>query len=359
MPGIYLEPVGLIHGSAAHEAVALGAALPLAGSSYIAFAAVRLWEGEPGNIKHAIVRISTIQAIDEPRVQDLLVRLAEPRPPVAGVSMDGPRIMGIVNVTPDSFSDGGDHFEPEAAIAHARKLAAEGADFIDIGAESTRPGSSPVAQDEELQRLLPVLKGLAGLAVPLSADTRKPEVMREAAAAGASVINDVSALSFAPDSLSTAAELKLPTVLLHAQGNPQTMQDNPVYGDVVIEVYDFLESRMEAAAAAGIPRDRIIADPGIGFGKTLANNLSLLQSVAIFHGLGVPLLAGTSRKGFVQKLTGAEGPKEAAAGSIAAALDAVSQGVQIVRVHDVHATCQALSLWKSLRGRPNIATPDL
>jgi len=358
MPGIYLEPVGLLHGAAAQEAIALGAALPLAASPYIAFSAVRLWEGEAGNVKHAIVRISTIQAIDEPRVKDLLSRLAEPRPPIAGVSMDSPRIMGIVNVTPDSFSDGGDHFEPEAAIAHARKLAAEGADFIDIGAESTRPGSSPVAQDEELERLLPVLKGLAGLTVPLSADTRKPQIMREAAAAGAAILNDVSALSFAPDSLSTAAELKLPTVLLHAQGDPQTMQDNPVYGDVIIEVYDFLESRIEAAAAAGIPRDRIIADPGIGFGKTLANNLSLLQSIGIFHGLGVPLLAGTSRKGFVQKLTGAEGPKEAVAGSIAAALDAVSQGVQIVRVHDVHATRQALSLWKSLRGGPNIATPD-
>ncbi len=357
MPGIYLEPVGLLYGPVAQEALALGAALPLAGSSSIAFAAVRLWEGEPGNVKHAIVRVSTMQAIDEPRVKDLLDRIAAPRAAVAGVSMDSPRIMGIVNVTPDSFSDGGDHFEPEAAIGHARKLAAEGADFIDIGAESTRPGSSPVAEDEELRRLLPVFRGLAGLTVPLSADTRKPRIMLEAAAAGAAILNDVSALSFAPDSLSTAATLNLPTVLMHAQGDPQTMQENPVYKDAVIEVYDFLESRIEAAAAAGMPRDRIIADPGIGFGKTLAHNLSLLQSISIFHGLGVPLLAGTSRKGFVQKLTGAEGPKEAVEGSIAASLDAVSQGVQIVRTHDVHATHRALSLWKSLRGGPNIATP--
>ncbi len=358
MPGIYLEPVGLLYGPVAKEAVVLGAALPLAGSSSIAFAAVRLWEGEPGNVKHAIVRISTMQAINEPRVTDLLDRIAAPRAPIAGVLIDSPRIMGIVNVTPDSFSDGGDHFEPEAAIGHARQLAAEGADFIDIGAESTRPGSSAVAEDEELRRILPVLKGLAGLQVPLSADTRKPEIMLEAAAAGAAILNDVSALTFAPDSLSTAAKLKLPTVLMHAQGNPQTMQDNPVYKDAVIEVYDFLESRIEAAAAAGLPRDRIIADPGFGFGKTLAHNLSLLQSISIFHGLGVALLAGTSRKGFVQKLTGAGGPKETVEGSIATALDAVSQGVQIVRTHDVRATRQALSLWKSLRGGPNIATTN-
>jgi dihydropteroate synthase len=309
-------------------------------------------------VKYAIVRISTIQAIDEPRIKELLDRLSAPRPAVAGVSLDSPRIMGIVNVTPDSFSDGGEHFETEAAIAHARKLAAECADFIDIGAESTRPGSQPVPAAEELQRVLPVLKGLSDLPLPLSIDTRKPDIMREAAAAGASVLNDISALTFAPDSLSTAAGLKLPAVLMHARGGPETMQDNPVYRDVVIEVYDFLESRIEAAAAAGIARDRLIADPGIGFGKTLAHNLSLLQSIAIFHGLGVPLLTGASRKGFIRKLSGADGPKEAGAGNIAVALDAACHGVQILRVHDVRETRQALSLWNSLRGSPNIATAE-
>lgn len=359
MPGLYLEPVGLLYGRVAREAAAVGAALPLAGSSSIAFAGVRLWEGEPGNVKHAIARISTIQALDEPRVKELLERLSAPRPAIAGVSLDSPRLMGIVNVTPDSFSDGGEHFEPEAAIAHARKLAAEGADFIDIGAESTRPGSLPVPAGEELRRILPVLKALSDLPIPLSADTRKPEVMREAAAAGAAILNDVSALDFSSDSLPMAAGLKLPAVLMHAQGNPETMQENPVYRDVVIEVYDFLESRIEAAAAAGIAHDRLIADPGIGFGKTLAHNLSLLQSIAIFHGLGVPLLTGASRKGFIRRLTGAGRPKEAVAGNIAAALDAASHGVQILRVHDVHETRQALSLWKSLRGSPNIATAEL
>ena len=358
MTGIYLEPVCLVYGPAAREAVALGMALPLAGSSCIAFGAVRLWEGEPGTVKHAIVPASTIQAAGEPRVKDLLGRIAAPRPPVAGVSMDGARIMGVVNVTPDSFSDGGDHFEAQAAIGHARKLAAEGADFIDIGAESTRPGSSPVTVEEELRRLLPVLEGLAGLSLPVSADTRKPEVMRAAAGAGAAMLNDVSALRFAADSLQTAAELGKPTVLMHAQGSPGTMQDNPVYRDVVIEVYDFLEGRIGAAAAAGLPRESIVADPGIGFGKSVAHNLSLLQSISIFHGLGVPLLAGASRKSFIRRLSGGEAPKARTAGSVAAALDAVSQGVQILRVHDVHETHRALALWKFLRGGLNVATEN-
>ncbi len=358
MAGIYLEPVGLLYGAVAQQAIALGSALPLAGNSSIAFAAVRLWEGEPGKFSHAIVRLATIQAIGEPLIKELLDRLSAPRTAIAGVSLANPRIMGIVNVTPDSFSDGGDHMEPEAAVEHARKLMADGADFIDVGAESTRPGSQSVPQEEELQRLLPVLKGLAGRSVPLSADTRKPQVMCEVAAAGAVIWNDVSALAYAPESLATAAELKLPVVLMHAQGNPDKMQDNPQYRDVVIEVYDFLEGRIAAATGAGLPRELIAADPGIGFGKSFAHNMSLLNSMSIFHGLGVPLVVGASRKSSVQQATGVEGPKECVVGSVAAALDAVSQGVQIVRVHDVQETRQAFSLWQAIRGGPNVATQN-
>ena len=210
--------------------------------------------------------------------------------------------------------------------------------------------------EEELRRLLPVLQGLASLTVPVSVDTRKPEVMREAANAGAAMLNDVSSLTFAASSLGTAARLKKTVVLMHSQGTPETMQDNPVYKDAAIEVYNFLESRIEAATAAGLPRENIIADPGIGFGKTAAHNLHLLQSIALFHGLGVPLLTGVSRKAFIQRITAAETPKESTAGNISAALDAVSQGVQIIRVHDVRATRQAIAFWSSLRGGPNIAT---
>ena len=349
MTGIYLQPIGLLYGEVARDAVSLGAALPLAGSS-IAFSTVRLWEGEPGNVKHAIVRTSTIQAIDEPRIKELLDRITAPRASIAGVSMDRPRIMGIVNVTPDSFSDGGEHFESPAAIEYAKALANGGADLVDIGGESTRPGSDSVGVAEELRRILPVLSGLTGLPAPISIDTRKPEVMHEAVKIRADIINDVSAFTFAPNSLATAAELKKPAILMHAKGDPKTMQDTPAYRDVVIEVYDYLEKQIEAAEAAGLSRSTLIADPGIGFGKTATHNASLLQSITLFHGLGVPLLVGTSRKRSLQKVAGAKSPKEQTAASVAAALDAVSQGVQIVRVHDVEETRQALAVWRWLRG---------
>jgi dihydropteroate synthase len=354
MPGIYLEPAGFLYGAVAKEAIALGGALPLAGSS-IAFSAVRLWEGEFGKIRHAMVRIATIQEIGDARVKEVLDRMVAPRTGIAGVSMDRPRIMGIVNVTPDSFSDGGDNIETDAALKHAEALASEGADFIDIGAESTRPGSRPTPVEEELRRLMPVLEGLASFTVPISVDTRKPDVMREAVKAGAALINDVSAFTFSHDSLRTVAKLQKPAVVMHARGDPETMQDNPVYKDAVIEVYDFLESRIEAAVAAGLSRECVIADPGIGFGKTLAHNLSILRCMGLFHGLGVPLLTGASRKGFIGRITGVQSPKDREAGSVAVALDAVSQGVQIVRAHDVQATRQALSVWEALRGSPNIA----
>lgn len=349
MAGIYLQPIGLLYGEVARDAVSLGAALPLAGSA-IAFSAVRLWEGEPGNVKHAIAGTSTIRAIDEPRIKELLDRIIAPRAAIAGVSMDRSRIMGIVNVTPDSFSNGGEHLEPNAAIDYAKAIANGGADFVDIGGESTRPGSEPVAVDEELRRILPVLSGVAALPTPVSIDTRKPEVMREAAKIRADIINDVSAFTFAPNSLATAAELKKPAVLMHAKGDPKTMQDSPSYQDVVIEVYNFLESRIEAAAAAGLPRGSLIADPGIGFGKTAAHNASLLQSITLFHGLGAPLLTGTSRKRSLQRIANAKSPQEQAAANVAAVLDAVSQGVQIVRVHEVEETRQALAVWRWLRG---------
>jgi dihydropteroate synthase len=355
MAGIYLQPVGLFYAEVARDAVALGGALPLAGSS-MAFGAVRLWEGEAGHVRHTILRTPEILAVQEPRVRALLERIAAPRAHIAGLDMNGPKIMGVVNVTPDSFSDGGDSARSADAIALARRLEAEGASIIDIGAESTRPGAQPLENAAELARLLPVLRGLADLKAPVSVDTRKPDVMRQAVRAGAAIINDVSGLTYSSDSLAAATELGKPVILMHAQGEPATMQDNPVYKDAVIEVYDYLESRIEAAGNAGISRDRIVADPGIGFGKTLSHNLSILRNVGIFHGLGVPLLTGTSRKGFIGKITGAAAPKDRLAGSLASAADAISQGVQIVRVHDVKATREALAVWQALYGSPNAAT---
>jgi dihydropteroate synthase len=253
--------------------------------------------------------------------------------------------MGVVNVTPDSFSDGGLLAGPEDAIAHALGLAREGADILDIGGESTRPDSDPVSEDEEAARVLPVIEGLKDAGPLISVDTRKSAIMKKAASAGAHILNDVSALTHDPNSLKVAAESGLPVVLMHAQGDPKTMQEDPVYANVLLEVYDTLSARIAACDAAGIDRSRIIADPGIGFGKTLQHNLELLRGLSLFHGLGVALLLGASRKRFIGTLSDEPDPRVREPGSIAAALAGIAQGVQLVRVHDVAATRQALSVW--------------
>jgi len=255
--------------------------------------------------------------------------------------------MGIVNVTPDSFSDGGLYDETEGAITHAAELASDGAAIVDIGGESTRPGSDPVEHDEELSRVLPVLEGLNGFQAVISIDTRKASVAKAAAKAGAKILNDVSALSYDPACLDVAAETGLDVVLMHAQGEPKTMQDNPSYDDVVLEVFDYLEARIEACEAAGIGRPRIAVDPGLGFGKTLAHNLALLANLSLFHGLGVPLLVGASRKRFIGGVGQGKDPKTRDPGSHAAAIASAAQGVQILRVHDVAGSRQALEVWRA------------
>ena len=226
----------------------------------------------------------------------------------------------------------------------------KGADILDIGAESTRPGAGPVDLEEELRRVMPVIEALAPrVRARLSIDTRKAEVMRRAARVGVALINDVSALTHDPAALQVAAESGLPVVLMHAQGDPRTMQDSPSYDDVVLDVYDWLGARIEACERAGIPRSRLIVDPGIGFGKTLAHNLALLGALSIFHGLGCAVMLGASRKSFIGTLTGAD-VEDRLPGSIAAALLGVAQGVQILRVHDVAATRQALAVWEGAQG---------
>ncbi len=343
---IYIRPVGIIYGRVAREAVEAGSALPLAGGP-AAFDAAELIEGRPGNARRIFARAATLRALDEPAIGAALDMISAPRPAVAGLSMDRVRLMGVVNVTPDSFSDGGDFAAPEAAIAHARSLAAGGSDLLDIGGESTRPGSDAVSLEDERARVMPVIEALNGLATPISLDTRKAALMAEGASAGVKLLNDVSALTFDPESLSVAAGTGLPVVLMHAKGDPKTMQDNPHYDDVLLEVFDFLASRIAAAIEAGIPRSRLVADPGIGFGKTLEHNLELLHGLSIFHGLGVPLLVGASRKRFIGALTGESDTKARLPGSIAAALIAAGQGAQILRVHDVAETRQALAVWRA------------
>jgi dihydropteroate synthase len=258
--------------------------------------------------------------------------------------------MGIVNVTPDSFYDGGRHASTAAAIAHARRLAEEGADLLDVGGESSRPGSEAVSLDEELARVLPVLEGLRDLDVPVSIDTTKPAVMRAAIAAGAAMINDITALA-APGAIEVVAASDVAVCLMHMRGEPKTMQAEPVYADVVAEVREFLGARLAACVAAGIPRDRVAIDPGFGFGKTVEHNLALLRHLDAIAALGLPVLAGWSRKSSLGRITG-RAPEERLAASLAAALIAVERGARIVRVHDVAATRDALAVLAAVQGAP-------
>jgi len=266
--------------------------------------------------------------------------------------LDRTRVMGIVNVTPDSFSDGGAHFDTEAAVAHGLQLAAQGADILDVGGESTRPGSDGVALEDELSRVVPVIERLAReTALPISVDTSKPEVMRAAVEAGAGMINDVYALR-REGALDAAAALAVPVVLMHMLGEPRSMQEAPDYDDVVGEVHRFLAERIFAAEMAGIDKKRIVVDPGFGFGKRTVHNLQLLARLERMCELGVPVLAGLSRKRSIGELTGREKPGERVYGSLAAHLVAAQRGARIVRVHDVAATVDALKVWQAVAEVP-------
>jgi dihydropteroate synthase len=357
MRDIYLRPIGFAHVPNRDRIEEVRGALPLAGSRHLDFLGFEVIERHGPCISTRIVGLSDIGERGWGRhaeaVSQLFDRLVWPRAAVAGLAMNRPRLMGIVNVTPDSFSDGGRLATARTAIDYALQIAEQGAEILDIGGESTRPGTDPVSIDEELRRVMPVIEGLAGKTrARLSIDTRNALVMRRAAAAGVDFLNDVSALTHDADALAVAAETGLPVILMHAQGDPKTMQDAPRYDHVLLDVFDYLEARIEACCAAGLARERLIADPGIGFGKTLEHNLQLLAGLSLFHGLGVPLLLGASRKRFIGRLTGIEKADERVHGSVGAALAAAAQGAQILRVHDVAATRQALTVWEAaMRGQ--------
>ncbi len=282
--------------------------------------------------------------------EDVLARLVTARV-FGGLALNEPRIMGILNVTPDSFSDGGLFLRPEAALMQARQMAA-GADILDIGGESTRPGAVEVALDDEIARTVPVIAALraGGLDCPISIDTRKAGVAIAALGAGAGIVNDVSALGFDAGMAEVVAGAAAPVILMHAQGDPATMQADPCYDDVLLDVFDFLAARVALAEAAGISRDRIAVDPGIGFGKTLQHNLTLLSRLSVFHDLGLPVLLGASRKRFIGTIGAEAEAARRMPGSLAVALAGVAQGMQMIRVHDVAETRQALSLWQAVTG---------
>lgn len=285
-----------------------------------------------------------LQAADDRNLASAVMdRLLAPRDPFAGLSMTAPRLMGILNVTPDSFSDGGRHNAPARAIAAARAMQDAGAAIIDIGGESTRPGAAPVTRNQELARVLPVLAGLRDSGAVLSIDTRHAEVMRRAVAGGAGIINDVGALR-GDGAVDAAAAAGVPVVMMHMQGTPETMQADPQYGFAPVEILEFLEARIQAAEAAGIPRALMAIDPGYGFGKTVTHNLQLINWTAMLHMLGVPILIGASRKSSIAKISAGEDADQRLPGSLALAMAALRQGAQMLRVHDVGETMQAVKV---------------
>ena len=265
------------------------------------------------------------------------------------IRLDQPQVMGIINATPDSFSDGGRFADAPAAAEAGAQMAADGAAIIDVGGESTRPGARIIWEGDEIERIAPVIRQLAGGGVAVSADTRKADVMTAAVEAGARMVNDVSALTYDERSANVVGASGVPVVLMHHKGPPETMQDDPHYDGVLVEVYLWLEERIGAAVEAGIAREKILVDPGFGFGKKLAHNLELMNSLALFHSLGCPIVLGASRKRTIGALSNEAPADRRLGGSIAFALKAVEQGVQILRVHDVFETVQALRVWRGLR----------
>ena len=266
------------------------------------------------------------------------------------IRLDQPQVMGILNVTPDSFSDGGEFLDkPEAANAHTARMVEAGAAIVDVGGESTRPGAAAVWEGDELKRVIPAVEALAGMGAAISVDTRRPAVMKAALAAGAHIINDVSAMRYDPCSLEFAASSGAPVVLMHAPGEGDDLHEGPAYADVVLDVFDWLKERRDAALAAGIARDRILLDPGIGFGKTLAENLALMNALPLFHALGQPLLVGASRKRMIGALSNEAPAHKRLGGSLTLALKAMDAGVHLLRVHDVPETVQARDVWRGMR----------
>jgi dihydropteroate synthase len=346
--GFALRPEALLRGPAARSAVAAGAARPLAGGP-LAFALCEIvTEDSRVLLSVAEARSWAVKRGLAETFDAAMGRLTSARADFAGLALDRPRIMGVVNVTPDSFSDGGDFVEGAAAIEHCLALREAGAEILDVGGESTRPGAAPISTAEELRRVIPVVRALAAAGAVVSIDTRHARVMGEAIAAGAAIVNDITALTGDPASLDLLARSGASVVLMHMRGEPRSMQANPVYEDAPREIRDYLAERVAACLAAGIPPARIAVDPGIGFGKNDGHNLALLRELGMLHELGVALLLGVSRKSFIGRLSRGEAPKERLAGSLAAGLAGLDRGVQILRVHDVSETRQAIAVWQAL-----------
>ena len=352
MPGFYLRPTALSGGESAPVT-----ALPLFGGDKWFASAEVTSRGADGAVARRV--LPAAEAFDwlagqigETAAQALKARFSRPRPPFAGLALERPRIMGVINVTPDSFSDGGDRFDGGRAVEAGLAMLEAGGDILDVGGESTRPGAAPVEPEEERRRVVPVVRALAEQGARVSVDTRHAATMAAALEAGAAIVNDVTALTGDPESLGVVAQSDAALVLMHMRGTPKTMQAAPAYDDVATEIYDYLAGRLEACLEAGFEPGRIALDPGIGFGKTVAHNLEVLDRLALYHGLGCALLLGVSRKSFIGRLSAGEAPKARLPGSLAAALAGLARGVQILRVHDVAETAQAVRIWEAIGGAP-------
>jgi dihydropteroate synthase len=348
----WLRPVSPFSGEAARRAIADGVALPLAGSER-GFAVVEIVARDPNDESGMTGAVASVADArrwaaaggSAAHLDAMLAAAAAPRASWAGFGFAQPLLMGIVNVTPDSFSDGGDHGEAEAAIAHGRAMLEQGADILDVGGESTRPGAAPVSPEEEIPRIEPVVRALAEGGAVVSIDTRHAATLAAALAAGARIVNDVTALTGDPRSLEVVARSGAPVILMHMQGEPQTMQQDPQYRCAPLDVLEYLQGRIDACLAAGIPRQHIVVDPGIGFGKRLPHNLQILARLSLLHLTGSAILLGVSRKSFIPSATTKIAPAKARLpGSLAAALAGLDQGVQILRVHDVVETRQAIQV---------------
>ena len=361
---IYLTPRDPCPRVGLDALIAGGRALPLAGG-VLAFSVCDVVVRVPGRIRRAVATVPDIMGwagrcggMAQERIDTLLDNLSRRRADLRGEPMLRPRLMGVLNVTPDSFSDGGENLDPAAAIARGIQLAEAGLDILDIGGESSRPGAEPVKPETEMARVLPVLQGLAEARtafpkVQISIDTRHASVMSAALATGVDIVNDVTALAGDPASLTVVSNSVAAVVLMHMRGEPQTMNLAPAYEEVALDVFDELEDRVRACVDAGIPHHRIIVDPGIGFAKRGRHNLAILRSLALYHGLGCPVLLGVSRKGLGSESEARLAPKDRLPTSLAAALHALNQGVQMLRVHDVAETRRVVDLWQRLNGPDN------
>lgn len=351
---LYLLPSGIVAGEQAAAAIISGNGWPIAdGQLAFTAGAVILRDGGKNWLSMAsyaeLVDWSDGEGEEVARHMGQLVRrIGARRADWAGLALDQPLVMGIVNTTPDSFSDGGVNLDPQTAIDHAFAMVDAGARIIDVGGESTRPGAPPVPHDEELARVLPVIRALAEKGVVVSIDTRHAAVMGPAMAAGARIINDVTALE-GEGALEVAARSNAAVCLMHMQGEPQTMQTDPSYACAPLDIYDYLAGRIKACEDAGIAKARIATDPGIGFGKSVDHNAQLFAALALYHGLGCPILLGASRKSVIAKMSKGEGPRDRLPGTLAAHLAGLDAGAQIIRVHDVPETVQAVKVWQAIR----------